>query len=343
MDWIDAAIIVVKGVAIVGLVFGIVAYMTLAERKIAGFIQDRHGPNRVGPWGLLQPVADGLKILFKEDVMPERVDRFLFIIAPGIFFAVALSLYAVIPFGESFTIFGREISLTMADLNVGILFVLAVSSLGVYGILLGGWSSNSKFSLLGGFRSAAQLISYELAMGLAIVSVVMLTGTFRLAGVVDYQSHFWGGFLPAWNIFRQPLAFFIFLTCTLAETNRVPFDLPEAEQELVGGYHTEYSSFKFALYMFGEYCNVLAWTAITVLLFLGGWHFWGTDLVSGPLQSLVHLVIFIGKTLGLVFFFIWLRWTMPRFRFDQLMALGWKFLLPLGLANILLTGIALSL
>jgi len=304
----------------------IVAYVTWLERKVLGHIQIRRGPLYVGFHGLLQPFADVLKLLMKEDVIPDGADRAIFALAPGITVATALATVAVIPFGESVTVFGQTIHFHIADLNIGILYILAIASLGVYGLILGGWAANNKFSLLGGLRSSAQMVSYEISLGLALVGPLMLAGTLRMRGIVDAQQ-------DVWFVFLQPLAFIIYLTAALAEINRVPFDLPEAESELVAGYHVEYSGFKFAFFFLGEYIAMVMVAAIATTLFLGGYHgLFGLDSPwLGPLW-------FLAKVAVLLFVFIWVRGTLPRFRYDQLMQFGWKVLLPLALLNIAVTG-----
>ena len=299
-----------------------VAYLTWIERKIIGDLQVRYGPSRVGRFGLLQPIADGLKLLFKEDIVPANADRLIFTLAPTMSIIPALIVFAVIPFGPHFVI---------TDINVGILYVLAVTSLGVYGIVLAGWASNSKYSLLGGLRSAAQMVSYELSLGLSVLGVVMLTGSLSLVDIVESQSGTWFGLLPRWNIFPQSLGFCIFLISSNAELNRAPFDLPEAETELVAGFHTEYSSIKFAMFFMAEYANMIAASAMATTLFLGGW--------QGPL--LPPVVWFLLKVCAFIFLFIWLRATLPRFRYDQLMYFGWKILLPLSLINVMGTAMLL--
>jgi NADH-quinone oxidoreductase subunit H len=288
----------------------------------------------VGPQGIFQPLADGIKFLMKEDIIPAGVDKPIFILAPAIMLIPALMTFAVIPFGSDITLFGRQIPLQVADVNVGILYILALTSIGVYGIVLAGWSSNSKYSLLGGLRSSAQLISYELAMGLAVVSIILLSGSLKLNDIVgDQQGHF-----LSWNVFKQPLAFLIFLVAVYAETNRLPFDLSEAEQELVGGYHTEYSSMKFAMFFMAEYANMITAAALTVTLFFGGWDVPFLNETSlGLWGALLSVTSFILKMGFFLFLFIWVRWTFPRFRYDQLMRLGWKVMLPMALFNIFLT------
>lgn len=335
MDLLGFTIIVVKVLVVFATTMLGVLVMIYAERRVSAFMQDRVGPNRVGPKGVLQPIADGIKFLMKEDLVPERVDKPIFILAPAILLIPALMTFAVIPFGSPINLFGREIALQVADVNVGILYVLALTSISVYGIVLAGWSSNNKYSLLGGLRSSAQLISYELAMGLAVVSIILLAGSLRLNDIITDQQ---GSFL-SWNIFRQPLAFLIFLIAVYAETNRLPFDLSEAEQELVGGYHTEYSSMKFAMFFMAEYANMITAAALTVTLFFGGWDVPLLDEGSlGLFGALLSVLSFILKVAFFLFLFIWVRWTFPRFRYDQLMRLGWKVMLPLALFNIFLTG-----
>jgi NADH-quinone oxidoreductase subunit H len=335
MDLLDFTIIVVKVLVVFASTMLGVLVMIYAERRVSAFMQDRVGPNRVGFKGVLQPIADGIKFLMKEDLVPERADKPIFILAPAILLIPALMTFAVIPFGSPINLFGREIALQVADVNVGILYVLALTSISVYGIVLAGWSSNNKYSLLGGLRSSAQLISYELAMGLAVVSIILLAGSLRLNDIITDQQ---GSFL-SWNIFRQPLAFLIFLIAVYAETNRLPFDLSEAEQELVGGYHTEYSSMKFAMFFMAEYANMITAAALTVTLFFGGWDVPLLDEGSlGLFGALLSVLSFILKVAFFLFLFIWVRWTFPRFRYDQLMRLGWKVMLPLALFNIFLTG-----
>ncbi len=340
----DTQFFLVTTIVKVGLVFFIllttVAYLTWLERKVVAHIQSRWGPYRVGPHGLLQPLADGLKFLFKEDIVPAEVDQVLYWLAPFLGFTLAFLSIAVIPFGESFTVFGRAVSLQITDVNVGLLFVFAVTSLGVYSIVLAGWSANSKYPLFGGLRSSAQMISYELPLGLAVIGVLMLAGTLSLRGIVAQQARLWHSsgwlsLLPRWNLFLQPVGFLIYFTAAIAETNRVPFDLPEGETELVGGFHTEYSSFKFAMFLMSEYANMITVSCLATLLFFGGW----LGPVLGPswMRVLLPVFWFCLKVFCFLFFYIWLRGTLPRFRYDQLMAFGWKFLLPLALLNILVT------
>jgi NADH-quinone oxidoreductase subunit H len=344
MDALALVLVAGKVVVVVMGVLTVVAGLTLAERKVAAWIQWRHGPNRVGPWGLFQPVADGIKFFFKEDLIPGHVHKFLYVLAPFVMMVPAFAAFAAIPFGPPITLFGREFTLQIADMSVGFLWIFALTSLGVYGLAVAGWASNNKYSLFGGLRSAAQLVSYELPLGLSVIGVVMIAGTFNLQQIVAFQSGQYIGFLPSWNVFVQPLGFLMFVVASLAETNRLPFDLPEAEQELVGGYHTEYSSMKFAAFFMSEYANVITSAALAVTLFLGGWHFPGVDSLglSPLLTGLVYVGVFAAKCGLYLFFVLWTRWTFPRFRYDQLMHLGWKVLLPLGFANIVFTGIYLA-
>ena len=316
----------------------IATYATIAERKLAAFIQDRVGPNRAGPAGLLQPIADGLKFIFKEEIIPQNAAKFLFILGPSLAMLTACLTGAVIPWGDVLTLGGNSFKLQVTDINVGVLYVLGVVSVGVYGIMIGGWASNNKFSLLGAIRASSQMISYEIAMGLSIIALLMTTGTLSLGEIVAQQS---GG---NWNVIYQPLAFLIFLICAFAETNRTPFDLPECETELVGGYHTEYSSMKLGFFMFAEYINMFASSAIMAALFFGGYNFpFMHELnVSQNTLTLLGTGAFFLKIFFFMFFFIWVRWTIPRFRYDQLMRLGWKILIPLAIANIVITGLFIS-
>ncbi|MEE2765605.1 MAG: NADH-quinone oxidoreductase subunit NuoH [Candidatus Neomarinimicrobiota bacterium] len=334
MDLLGFIIILVKVLVVFAATLLTVMVMVYLERRVSAFMQGRLGPNRVGPQGLLQPIADGIKFMMKEDIIPAGADKPIFILAPAILLIPALMTFAVIPFGSDITLFGRQIPLQVADVNIGIIYVLALTSIGVYGIVLAGWSSNSKYSLLGGLRSSAQLISYELAMGLAVVSIILLSGSLRLNDIVADQQ----GYYFSWNVFKQPLAFIIFLVAIYAETNRLPFDLSEAEQELVGGYHTEYSSMKFAMFFMAEYANMITAAALTVTLFFGGWDFPLVNETSLGIWGVVLSVLsFILKMGFFLFLFIWVRWTFPRFRYDQLMRLGWKIMLPTALFNIFLT------
>lgn len=317
---------VVKSAIVIALLLTICAYMTLMERRVIARFQLRYGPNRVGPGGMLQPLADAVKLLFKENFRPAGADVLVYWIAPAITMIAALFVYAVIPIGPQIQVFGRTIPLYLADVNIGILLVLGASSIGVYGIILGGWSANSKYALLGSLRSSAQVISYELAIGLAVVSVVLTAGSLSLVDIVNAQQR-------VWFVFMQPLGFVIFLLGAIAETNRSPFDLPEAEQELIAGYQTEYGGFKFAMFYIGEYVGVLTMSLLAATLFFGGWH---GPLLPGPVWVAL-------KTFAFVFLFVWLRATLPRVRHDQLMALGWKVLVPLGLLNVVATAIVIAL
>lgn len=314
----------------------IAMYSTLAERKIAGFMQDRYGPDRAGIFGLLQPLCDGGKFFFKEEIIPAGAHKVLFILGPTIAIITACISSAIIPWGQTLTIGERTISLQVADINVGVLYVFGVVALGVYGIMLGGWASNNKFSLMGAIRAASQSISYEIAMGLSLIALLMVTETLSIGTIVAQQT----GFVN-WNIWVQPLGFLLFMVCAFAECNRVPFDLPECETELVGGYHTEYSSMKLGLYMFSEYINMFVSSALMAALYFGGYNFpFMNDLgLSQNWITIIGVIVFFLKIFGFIFFFMWIRWTLPRFRYDQLMKLGWKILIPLAIANIVLTGI----
>jgi NADH-quinone oxidoreductase subunit H len=313
-------------------------YATYGERKIAAFIQDRLGPNRAGPFGLLQPLADGLKLFMKEEIIPTSSNKFLFFLGPSLAMVTAMLTSAVIPWGDKLEMFGRTISLQIADVNIGILYVFGILSLGVYGIMIGAWASNNKFSLMGGLRAASQIISYELAMGIALIALLMVSGGSLSLGdmVREQQTSGW------WNFFLQPLGFFIFLVCAFAECNRTPFDLAEAENELIGGYHSEFSSMKLGFYLFAEYINMFISSAIMATLYFGGYDIipfydesaW--DFSANTMALLGALALF-GKILFFIFLFMWVRWTIPRFRYDQLMNLGWKGLIPLALFNMLVT------
>ena len=318
-------ITMIKTVIIVSVCMLVVTYLTLAERKILGFIQLRHGPNRVGYWGLLQPFADGIKLFMKEDLLPDNAERPIFYLAPIISIASPMIMLALIPFGEPITVLGREITLYLANPDVGILIILALGTLGAYGGMLGGWSSGNKYGYTGGLRAAAIVISYELSMAFAIICVVMLSGSLSLVDIVQAQA-------GMWNIVLAPVAFIIFIISGLAELNRTPFDMPEAEAELCCGYNVEYSSMKFALFFFGEYTHLFVFGCLVTTLFLGGWH--------GPI--LPGVVWFFIKTLLVVFFCIWQRATFPRLRYDQVMKLEWKFLMPLAIVNILVTALVLA-
>ncbi len=338
-------IAVVKALVVFGAVQLTVMYLVLAERRVSAFLQERLGPNRVGWQGLLQPIADGLKFLLKEDIIPSRADKVIYVLAPGMIVIPALMTFAVIPFGDSITLGGREIPLQVARVNVGLLYVVAMASLTVYGIVLGSWASANKYSMMGGLRSCAQMISYEIPLGLSVIGVLMITGSLRLEQVVETQTAYMLGVIPRWNIFLQPLAFMLFFISSLAENNRLPFDLPEAEQELVGGYHTEYSSVKFAMFFLAEYAAMITSSALAVVLFFGGWHLPGLGALGLPplLEEFLQVGAFSVKVGLLLFFYLWIRWSLPRFRYDQLMRLCWKVLLPLALANIFVTGILMAL
>ena len=325
-------------VVIFAISLGVAMYATLAERKVAAFLQDRIGPNRAGPFGILQPLADGLKFFFKEEIIPNASSKFLFIAGPGIAMMTACMTSAVIPWGEPLTIAGHVVSLQVADINIGILYIFGIVSLGVYGVMIGGWASNNKFSLLGAIRASSQMISYELAMGMAVIALLMMTGSLSLKTIVE-QQHGWH-----WNIIYQPLGFLIFIVCAFAECNRSPFDLAECESELVGGYHTEYSSMKLGFYLFAEYINMFISSAVISTLYFGGYNFpfMHSLGLSANWVSILGVAVFFAKISFFIFFFMWVRWTIPRFRYDQLMKLGWQILIPLSIINILLTGAAMA-
>ena len=334
---IDLALIIEKLILIVVVISAslvIAMYTTFAERKVAAILQDRRGPNRAGPFGLLQPLADGLKLFFKEEIIPNFSSKFLFILGPALAMMTAMMTSAVIPWGDKIELFGRTVSLQITDINIGVLYVFGVVSLGVYGIMIGSWASNNKFSLLGGLRAASQIISYELAMGISMIALLMVTGTLSLKEMVVQQQQ------THWNIINQPLGFLIFLICAFAECNRTPFDLPEAENELIGGYHTEYSSMKLGFYLFAEYINMFISSVIMATLFFGGYDmpFVNEALLSPNVAALVGIAALMGKVVCFIFLFMWVRWTIPRFRYDQLMHLGWRILIPLALFNMLATG-----
>lgn len=334
---IDLALIIEKLVLIVIVVMAsllIAMYATYGERKIAAILQDRRGPNRAGPFGILQPVADGLKLFFKEEIIPDFSNKFLFILGPSLAMMTAIMTSAVVPWGDKVHLFDRDISLQIADVNVGILYVFAVVSMGVYGIMIGSWASNNKFSLMGGLRAASQIISYELAMGIALIALLMVTGTLSLKEMVQQQQ------AGLWNIAYQPLGFLLFLICAFAECNRAPFDLAEAESELIGGYHTEYSSMKLGFYLFSEYINMFISSVIMSTLYFGGYDIpFVNELNYNPnLMAALGVVALMIKVVCFIFFFMWVRWTIPRFRYDQLMNLGWRILIPLALFNMLATG-----
>lgn len=317
-----------------GVTMGVAAYSTYAERKIAAFLQDRIGPNRAGPFGLLQPIADGVKMFFKEDFTPSNADKVLFFMAPCLAMITALLTGVIVPWGANLKIGDLEVPLQITDLNIGVLYVTGILSIGVYGIMIGGWASNNKFALLGSIRASSQMISYEIGMGLALIAIIMMTGSLSLREIVAAQSGF------NWNIFYQPIGFIIFCTCAFAECNRTPFDLPECEQELIGGYHTEYSSMKLGLFLFAEYINMFISSAMMTALYFGGYNMPFINNLGLPHNMVVLLgtAAFFLKTFFFIFFFMWIRWTIPRFRYDQLMNLGWKVLMPLAILNMFITG-----
>jgi NADH-quinone oxidoreductase subunit H len=331
--------------SIFGITLLIAMYSTYFERKVAAFIQDRVGPDRAGPFGILQPLADGIKFFMKEEIIPNVSNKLLFILGPCIAMMTALMAGVVIPWGGSLEFNGVQYSLQIADINIGILYVFAVVSIGVYGIMIGGWASNNKFSLLGAIRASAQMISYELAMGLSIIALIMITGTLSMKEITVMQGGGIGGDWNMWNIVYQPVGFLIFIICAFAECNRMPFDLPETETELVGGYHTEYSSMKLGFYLFAEYINMFVSSAVMSTLYFGGYNFpFMNDL--GLSQNAITIIGTVGlfiKIFFFIFFFMWIRWTLPRFRYDQLMNLGWKGLIPLAIVNLLVTAIVMIL
>ncbi|MGG7035007.1 MAG: NADH-quinone oxidoreductase subunit NuoH [Flavobacterium sp.] len=338
----DSTIIIEKSVIIV-VVFAITMlmalYSTWAERKVAAFLQDRVGPNRAGWGGLLQPLADGGKLFAKEEFEPNTPNKFLFFVGPAIAMSTALMTSAVIPWGDKLHLFGRDILLQATDIDVALLYVFGVISVGIYGIMIGGWASNNKFSLMGAVRAASQMVSYEVAMGLSIIALLMMTGSLSLREISAQQSGM------NWNVFYQPLSFLIFLICSFAETNRTPFDLPECESELIGGYHTEYSSMKMGFYLFAEYANMFISSTIISILFFGGYNYpgmsWVVENVGVNLANVMGIAVLFAKICFFIFFYMWVRWTIPRFRYDQLMNLGWKILIPLSIVNIIITGICI--
>jgi NADH-quinone oxidoreductase subunit H len=328
MDWHGLIGTIITIAVVMGVILGACAYLILVERKIAAYVQDRIGPNRVGPRGLLQPIADGLKFLFKEDIVPDHVDRILYLAAPAIAVTMSLLAFAVVPFGPTHPVGDTRPDFVIAPhVDIGILFVFAVTSLTVYAVILSGWASNSKYSFIGGLRSSAQFISYEIPMGMSVLGIVLMTGSLNLEDIILRQAQ------GVWNVLSQPLAFLIFLTSAFAECNRLPFDLPEAEQELVGGYHTEYSALKFGMFFLGEYTHMITTSFLIVILFFGGWHLpW---LVPAQTTNPVApFLVFFAKVAFFILFYMLIRWTIPRFRFDQLMMLAWKGLIPLALANL---------
>ncbi|MFP9113949.1 NADH-quinone oxidoreductase subunit NuoH [Flavobacterium sp. RHBU_3] len=338
----DTAIIIEKSVFIV-VIFAITMlfamYETLAERKIAAWFQDRIGPNRAGKGGILQPLADGLKLFAKEEFFPNTPNKFLFIVGPAISMSTALMTSAVIPWGKSLTIMGREVQLQATDIDIAMLYVFGVLSVGVYGIMIGGWASNNKFSLMGAMRASSQMISYEVAMGLALIALVMMDGSLSIRHIAEGQHGF------KWNVFYQPVGFLIFLVCSFAETNRTPFDLAECEAELIGGYHTEYSSMKMGFYLFAEYASMFISSAILSILYFGAYNYPFMDEAAAALGSnianIIGIFVLFGKICFFIFFYMWVRWTIPRFRYDQLMRLGWQMLIPLAIVNIVITAIVI--
>lgn len=349
MDWAEAGIVLLRVVLVFALLLGATIINVWAERKVVADMQSRIGPKRAGPWGILQTLADALKLFFKEGITPRKVELGAYLLAPFLAVIPAFLIFMMIPFGKPFTIAGREVALQGTDLNIGLLFILAMSSMAVYAVVLAGWSSGSKYPLLGGIRATAQAISYEAAMGLAMVAVVMFTatqgegGTLSLAEIVARQEGTWAGIVPRWNVFPQIVAFVIFMVAIVAETNRAPFDLVEAEQELVGGFHTEYSGMRFAMFFLAEYINIFSMSALAATLFLGGWN---GPTWEGTLPAVVSAILptiwFLIKTYAIVFFFFWLRSTLPRLRYDQLMALGWKRLIPAALTWIVVSSVAVG-
>ncbi|EKT4544292.1 NADH:ubiquinone oxidoreductase subunit H [Flavobacterium psychrophilum] len=340
----DSAFIIEKSVVIVAvfaLTMLMAMYSTWAERKVAAFLQDRVGPNRAGWGGLLQPLADGLKLFSKEEFEPNTPNKFLFVVGPPIAMSTALMTSAVIPWGDKLHLFGRDILLQATDIDNALLYIFAVVSVGVYGIMIGGWASNNKFSLMGAVRAASQMVSYEVAMGLSMIALLMMTGTLSLKEISAQQSGM------NWNVFYQPVSFLIFLICAFAETNRTPFDLAECESELIGGYHTEYSSMKMGFYLFAEYANMFISSAILAILFFGGYNYpgmqWMVENVGVNTANILGFLALFIKICGFIFFYMWVRWTIPRFRYDQLMHLGWRILIPLAILNIMVTGICLLL
>ncbi|MCZ8089703.1 MAG: NADH-quinone oxidoreductase subunit NuoH [Flavobacterium sp.] len=338
----DSAFIIEKSVFIVA-VFAITMimamYSTWAERKVAAYLQDRVGPNRAGWGGLLQPLADGMKLFAKEEFFPNTPNRFLFIVGPAIAMSTALMTSAVMPWGDKLEIFGRTVILQATDIDVALLYVFGIISVGVYGIMIGGWASNNKFSLMSSVRAASQMVSYEIAMGLSIIALLMMTGTLSLKEIAAQQAGM------NWNVFYQPVGFLIFLICAFAETNRTPFDLAECESELIGGYHTEYSSMKMGFYLFAEYANMFISSAILAVLYFGAYNYpgmqWMVDNVGVNAANILGIVVLFIKICFFIFFYMWIRWTIPRFRYDQLMHLGWKILIPLAIVNIMVTGICI--
>ena len=340
----DSTLIIEKGIFIT-IIFSITMlmamYSTLAERKVAAWLQDRIGPNRAGKGGILQPLADGLKLFSKEEFLPDTPNKFLFVVGPAVAMSVSLMTSAVIPWGDKLHLFGRDIVLQATDIDVALLYVFGVLSVGVYGIMIGGWASNNKFSLMSAMRAASQMISYEVAMGLSIIALIMMTGTLSLKEIAEQQAGM------NWNIFYQPVGFIIFLICSFAETNRTPFDLAECEAELIGGYHTEYSSMRMGFYLFAEYAAMFISSTILAVLYLGAYNYpgmsWAVENWGVNIANVIGIFVLFGKICFFIFFFMWIRWTIPRFRYDQLMRLGWQMLIPIAIANIVITGIVILL
>jgi NADH-quinone oxidoreductase subunit H len=340
----DQALIIEKGIFIVA-IFAITMlmamYSTLAERKIAAWLQDRIGPNRAGKGGILQPLADGLKLFAKEEFMPNTPNKFLFVVGPAISMSAALMTSAVIPWGDRLEVFGRTVILQATDIDVAMLYVFSVLSVSIYGIMIGGWASNNKFSLMSAMRASSQMISYEVAMGLSIIALIMMTGTLSLKEIAAQQHGM------NWNVFYQPVGFLIFLVCSFAETNRTPFDLAECEAELIGGYHTEYSSMRMGFYLFAEYAAMFISSTILAVLYFGGYNYPGMDWMEANagvnIANIIGILVLFAKLCFFIFFYMWVRWTIPRFRYDQLMRLGWKMLIPLAIANIIITGLVILL
>lgn len=325
----------VLAATVFGVMQGAVAYCIYFERKIAAWVQDRPGPNRVGPYGLFQPIADGLKFVFKEDIIPGHVDKTLFLAAPAVIFVIGFIGFAVIPWGGQLTLGDSVVNIQVADPGIGVLYILGVASMGVYGVVLGGWASNNKYSFYGGIRATAQMLSYEIPMGLCVLIIVLTMGTLRLEDITQAQTGYWLGFIPKWNIFLHPLAFVILFICQLAEANRAPFDLAEAEQEIVGGYHTEYGALKFGMFFLAEYAHMLTASAVISVLFLGGWHFpwipWTQPEATQWYAVLAKIGVLCAKIAFFIFVMMWIRWSLPRFRFDQIMRFAWKALIPITL------------
>lgn len=340
----DSTLIIEKGIFIT-IIFAITMlmamYSTLAERKVAAWLQDRIGPNRAGKGGILQPLADGLKLFSKEEFLPDTPNKFLFVVGPAVAMSVSLMTSAVIPWGDKLHLFGRDVILQATDIDVALLYVFGVLSVGVYGIMIGGWASNNKFSLMSAMRAASQMISYEVAMGLSIIALIMMTGTLSLREIAAQQAGM------NWNIFYQPVGFIIFLICSFAETNRTPFDLAECEAELIGGYHTEYSSMRMGFYLFAEYAAMFISCTILAVLYLGAYNYpgmsWAVENWGVNIANVIGIFVLFGKICFFIFFFMWIRWTIPRFRYDQLMRLGWQMLIPIAIANIVVTGIVILL